>query len=1007
MIWRFADFEIDEQLRELRRGDEPVAVEPRVFDVLVYLIRNHDRVVGKEELFQRLWPGQFVSESALTYAIKAARRAVGDAGKEQRFIRNVHGVGYRFVAGPSTAPPHGEPAGPGRTPAALTPTAALYVGREAEMRQIRELLECAVSGRGAVLLLAGDAGIGKTRTADELVATARERGAQVLVARCYEGEGAPEFWAWLQILRAHLRRQAPEQVRELIAGEAAELSRLLPELAETGAAGAAAPTAEPERARFRVFEAVATFLRNAAARQPLVLVLDDLHWSDAASLLLFRFVAQNLGDAPLLLVGTYRDAEPARSELLASVAAAVQREAHARQIRLRGLGDEAVRELLRTLSGAEVPDSLVRTIQSRTEGNPFFVQEFHRDLDEAGVLRGPADYEAAAQALARAGVPLGAREIIRRRLARAAPLTREVLALAAVIGRDFELSVLRHAWLRQREDHVEVTREIALALDEALAMRLLQSGSVMPDHCRFVHVLIRETLYAELPLAQRAWLHRRVAEGIESVHGSGGGLRLAALAYHYLEAARGTDTARPAVDYARRAAEHAASLLAYEDAVVHYRQALEAVGLLPASSPVEHCELLLALGKTQWRTSEMAVPRETFRRAAEIARALPPESPRRAQLLARAALGFGRVQRMGSIDEELVELLEEAAAALPCCASPIRARVLASLARALFPDPHTRPRRVELTGEALAIARGLGEPMTLAWVLSNRHWALWGPDNVAERLGDATELVALAEREPYTESALQAHNLRFADLLELRRIDEADRELARCEELAARLRQPRLVWYVRCLRAMRTILAGDLEKGEELAREAHGLGRRTADPMAEHAYAAQQLALQVQQDRLPEMEGVARELSTASSGAAVWRCVLACIHARLGRSEAARAELRDLLADDLAAIPPDNCWLVSLAFLAEAAATLGDGAAARLLYERLLPYAGHNILLYVAMAAFGSVLRPLALLATALGRRSEAAAHFEAAIEHDRALGAVRLEEGVREEYARFRRLEL
>ncbi len=318
----FSDCEVDEELYQLRRAGRVVKIEPKVFDVLLFLIRSRERVVSKLELLDAIWPGEAVSESVLPRCIAAARRAIGDDRTRQKLIQTVHGRGYRFVAeigspASGVGAPDAAPEEPSETP--------LFVGREGAMRRLHRALDEALRSRGSLLLLVGEPGIGKTRTAEQLAAAARERAARVLVGRCYEGEGAPAYWPWVQLLRSCLAAGDEASLAADLGPGVADLAQLVPELRAGSEASAAAEPIEGEQARFRLFDSVTRFLERRAARQPLVLVLDDLHWADADSLLLLQFLASALRAAPILVVGTYRDIEVRRGHPLGSLLGALDR----------------------------------------------------------------------------------------------------------------------------------------------------------------------------------------------------------------------------------------------------------------------------------------------------------------------------------------------------------------------------------------------------------------------------------------------------------------------------------------------------------------------------------------------------------------------------------------------------------------------------------------------------------------------------------------------------------
>ena len=328
-MWRFADFELDEKLYQLRRGEQVIKLEPTVFDLLLYLLHHRDRVVAKDELLDKVWPGQFVSESVLPRNIRVLRKVLGDDRASQRFIQTAHGRGYRFAA---TAVEIAADAAPSPAAASRDP----FVGRAPVMRELQAALASATGGSGELALLVGEPGIGKTRTAEEFSRLARAEGARILPGHCYEGDGAPAFWPWIQVLRASLRDRDRSLLVDELGSSGAELVQLIPEMREHLAEPAVLPALDAQQVRFRLFDAVATYLRRASNTQPLVILLDDLHWADKSSLLLLRFVARELRESKVLIVACYRDIELRRGHPLAEALGELTREARCRRIPLRG-----------------------------------------------------------------------------------------------------------------------------------------------------------------------------------------------------------------------------------------------------------------------------------------------------------------------------------------------------------------------------------------------------------------------------------------------------------------------------------------------------------------------------------------------------------------------------------------------------------------------------------------------------------------------------------------------
>lgn len=300
-IWSFGPFELDEHRYVLRRGDEEVELRPKVFDVLRYLIAHRERVVGKAELLAELWPGETISESVLPQNVTALRKVLGDHRSEARMIQTVHGRGYRFVA--EVAERRAEAADP---PTASSPMTAPFIGRERVMGELHGLLEESIAGHGRFALITGEAGIGKTRTAEQLATIARERGARVLIGRCHEGEGTPPYWPWVQILRTAVAEADQALLPSQLGARAGDVAHLVGELRERFGAPQPLQASDSEEARFRLFDSVTTFLSELARERPLVLILDDLHWADEGTQRLLRFVTTEFAREPVFVLGTSR-----------------------------------------------------------------------------------------------------------------------------------------------------------------------------------------------------------------------------------------------------------------------------------------------------------------------------------------------------------------------------------------------------------------------------------------------------------------------------------------------------------------------------------------------------------------------------------------------------------------------------------------------------------------------------------------------------------------------------
>ena len=487
----------------------------------------------------------------------------------------------------------------------------VFVGRQKEMGDLKACLEDALSGRGRLVTLVGEPGIGKSRTAQELTTYAGLRSAQLLWGRSYEEQGVPPYWPWVQAIRSYVRERDPEQLQSEMGSGAADIAEVVSDVRERLPALPQATQLEPEQARFRLFDSIAAFLKTASQRQPLVLVLDDLHWADQLSLALLQFVARELGGARLLIIGTYRDMELSRQHPLAEALGELTRERLFQRVLLRRLNQEDVGRFIEMTSGHTAPRGLVEAVHTQTEGNPLFVTEVVRLLVQEGELGSEQVRETDSWTIR---IPEGVREVIGRRLNRLSQRCNEALTVASVVGREFTL-----AQLKPLIDEVSEDRLFDI-LEEALAARVVEEMPQTVGRYQFNHALIQETLSGELSTTRRVRLHSRIAQALEELYGDDADAHAAELAHHYSEA-EAMDGSEKLVRYSLVAGERALTSYAWEEALAHLDRALAAKEGEAGSQPSERANdeetaaILMALGYAQAALNQLDHALSSFHRA--------------------------------------------------------------------------------------------------------------------------------------------------------------------------------------------------------------------------------------------------------------------------------------------------------------------------------------------------------------------------------------------------------
>jgi DNA-binding winged helix-turn-helix (wHTH) protein len=718
VIFRFRGFELDPHLRELRRDGRPVPIQRKALDLLLYLIRFRGRVVSRAELLANVWPGVVVTDHALDQALYQVRRALGDDGGGQAILETLRGRGLRFAAELTEVEDRPEFA------------TAPFVGRGELLGDLDGALRAAREGSGGLMLLSGEPGIGKTRAAEQFAGLAREQEVVVHLGRCPEAEGAPAFWPWVQLIRAHAAECQPSQLRELLADGARDLAQIAPEIYPDLPESAELSILEPGPARFRLFDSMARFWQRASEPEPIVLILDDLHRADDPSWLLLQFIARELGSSRILVVGTYREVELHADRARAASLGELIRLAWTRCFELEGFSREEGERFVELTIADPLSAEIVTRLHESSNGNPFFLTQIAPRFDS--LRRGGSGEEVHGEL--RLELPRSVREAITHQLAGLSPTCRELLTVAAVFGRDFTLGALELATEHSRHTVLD-------AVSAASEAGTIRESRDRIGHFRFDHILVRDALYDSLSTVDRVNLHRLVGEALERLYGTDAEEHLAELAHHFAEALPAGEEER-AIGYAAAAGRAAMERLAFEEAARQYERALEIADLSATAGESRVFELLLALGQAQIRAGMRDRARKAFCRAGEIAGRLD-EPERLARVALEVAPGFFAIET-GVYDPLIVSLLEDALTALPPVDSELKAQLLGRLAMALYWSD-SAPRREQLIQQAMEIAERLRNPATTAYAMHARIVALWGPDSFDDRLVESTDVVRMAE----------------------------------------------------------------------------------------------------------------------------------------------------------------------------------------------------------------------------------------------------------------------
>ena len=850
-----------------------------------------------------------------------------------------------------------------------------FVGREPELRQLQAAYDGAVSGQGALAVVVGEPGIGKTSLTEQLATYATIRGGRTLVGHSYEeGSLSLPYLPFVEAMRSYVLAREPEALRTDLGSGAADVARIVSEVRERlHVEPAPANIADADEERYRLFQSITAFLRNAATVQPLVIVLEDLHDADRGTLDLLVHLFRNLEGARLLLIGTYRDVEVDRSHPLSSVLAELRRGAAVARVLLRGLTADEVQRMMSQLSGQDVPWRLAEAVHRQTEGNPLFIQEVLRYLVEEGLIKREEGRwrRASEETPLELGIPEGLRDVIGKRLSRLSERANQMLAVAAVMGREFRLDVLQRVAGLEEEPLYE-------ALAEAKAVAVVEERAAIGAAVsyRFTHAFFRQTLYEETIAPRRIRLHQQVARALEAVYGRRLEEHAAELAEHYAYSSDPADLAK-AVEYGELAAARAMSVFAYGEAARHLEQALKVQEVLNPDDKAKRCDLLLALGEA------LVSGGDTTRARNDIA----PEALRAAEGLgdrARASRTCRLVHRTysrvtGSIEDgdyekwaELSDRYADAGTIERVYADMWLGGVASIRGRtAEGKEFHRKARQSAFRlGDVLAIVTcSVPVLMGAAPTPEENDERLALADAVSSHSLDGLPLRNLAIAKTYLGCVYLTWGRRaFAEQL-----------WAEARRAATQSRDAEAVFVPLQIDAMLHTLDGQLEEVLDLEPKIRALGveidrERAGRQSAARAIRPALLYLGRSEDALAGIREVPDLFFNGGINSAQ-RCL--CL-AHMGRKTESADILRQMLSRRDLARSDDPTPTQALKFLLDAAVLLGDAGAARRLADRLSRMAG---LLYSAAEQTHCIGRSCGAAAALYGDYRASLGHYQQAIE--------------------------
>jgi class 3 adenylate cyclase/tetratricopeptide (TPR) repeat protein len=849
-----------------------------------------------------------------------------------------------------------------------------FIGRDAETRQVVCHLEESERGIGGILLLSGEAGIGKSRLVGEVKAAARSRRFSVFEGHCSELGDAVPYGAFTEAMRPLAQRMSRTRAIRRLGEGAWWVAKIFPEVAHGLDPRAVGPDLPAEQQRQILLRALMHFAFEGARRAPMLLVLEDIHWADESTILLLRYLAHEVSTARVVVLGTYRDADVEPTHPLAGLIGELHRHNHCRQLALKGLSLEEMRRMLHVLAECEPPEELVDAVYRETEGVPFFVEQVVKLLvDENRLFDANGGWRSSFPVRPN-DLPREVGLLIGRRATRLSPRTHRTLQAAAIIGRRFSQRLLGSIADLSAAD-------LLAALDEATRARLIESADgEHAGECAFTHELVRQTLYTELTSPLREALHLRVAEALEAADPGMAGPLVQSLAFHY-EQAGGLADPDKAHRYLRRAGDFAMQSNAYAEAARHYKSALER---LPAES-VEWPVLSYCTGRAECDANRWEDAERSWNRAAAAW-----ERRGDSEGVARACHALALLHTWRGEHRQRADAVRRGLLASVGSKSRDRGRLLA-MASGMLSTIGQWDEAEKLHREALAIAHERNDTRLLGATLTMQGLHNW----LRARFLEGSELFTQAEdllRSIGDLSGLtRSYALHLIPLGYLGRLDQIEARLDELESLARRVADSNALTIHAVFRGIVALCRGQLEeagrwtgeavaRAEQAGREMLGAAIHNLAEIDFHRGRWEEV-----EERFEEAARLHRELGSFSTK---YEGPLSRLFVRAYRGDRAGAEelLPEVAAFEKTFSPSTAAGFDAAVTSALALVLLGRGREASRFYEPIREIADRSVVF--ASGSFPLVSRVLGMIASANGCWEPASAHFTDAIEQAKKLGA-------------------